>query len=995
MKRALLFLGCYFVYFLSFAQEDIRTKGTNKNADKKNDSATPQSKPTNPNSLLTEITGKVVDEATNEPLIGVYIKVEGKIAGTITGNDGTFRFSVDLSQPINLVFSYVGYASITLPVSKGANTNISIKMKEESIMAKEVVISASRVSETILESPITVEKIDLLTIKELPATSVYDAVATMKGADQMGTSMLFKVINTRGFNSTTNTRFVQRVDNMDTQAPGLNFSMGAVTGGSDLDIANVELIPGAASALYGPNAFNGILNVTTKDPFKYPGVSASIRGGANHLDGKDAPVSPYYDAAIRFAKVINNRLGFKFNLSMVKANDWHSTDYQDVANYSGVDVNTPGPQNPGYDGLNIYGDEVSIVVDSLTLAGFGIAGVPLKKTRIGRNGFREQDLVDYNTYNFKADFSLHYRINEKIEISGLSRYSNGTTVYQSQNRYSIKDFNFTQHKIELNGDNFFLRAYGSFENAGKSYDSRFAAINVNRMAKSDANWFNQYFVAYSGKFVNDPMLSQIYSIIRPNGPAIKPLDHDAARAFANANNEDIYRGLVQLFGGDPNHPSALPFKGRAAYQAGTPEFEQALDKVTSIANFGNGARFLDKSSLYHVEGQYNFKNEVKFMDLLAGGNYRAYIMNSQGTIFSDTNGVLKNYEFGVYVQASKRLLKNHLKLIGSIRTDKNTNFQWQYSPRIAAIVSLGKNNNHNFRVSAQTGFRMPTLQAQYINLFVSVYQYIGALRPSDEAHGIIGNCYTSNSVSEYDEAVKNGVANPEKYLHRALIENIRPEKVQTFECGYKTLLFNKLYVDLNYYFNQYHDFLGSFGLWGPKKDSTGQFYQLTPGLMANPNRDNYLIRYQRFINTPTKVTAHGFSIGTMYAFSPKFSLTANYNFNEQFLTEDILKDDIINGFNTPKHKTNVGFAGRNLAKNFGFAINYRWNDTYEFFDGFGRGMVPAYNVVDAQVSYRVPKINTNFRIGGTNILNNRHTEAYGSPTIGAMVYFQIIYDQLF
>ncbi|MCZ2357240.1 MAG: TonB-dependent receptor [Bacteroidia bacterium] len=995
MKRTLLLLGCYLIHFLSFAQENNRTRDTSKNPKNISTNTTSQPKSANPNSILTEITGKVVDEADEEPLIGVYIKVEGKIAGTITENDGTFRFSVDLAKPINLVFSYVGYASITLPVSKGSNTNLTIKMKEESIMAKEVVISASRVSETILESPITVEKIDLLTIKESPATSVYDAVATMKGVDQLGTSMLFKIINTRGFNSTGNTRFVQRVDNMDTQAPGLNFSIGSITGGADLDIANVELIPGAASALYGPNAFNGILNVTTKDPFKYPGISASVRGGANHLDKKDAPISPYYDAAIRFAKVINNRLGFKFNLSMVKANDWHATDYRDVADYSGVEVNTPGPQNPGYDGLNIYGDEVSAVIDSLTLANYGLTGVPLKKTRIARNGFREQDLVDYNTYNFKADISLHYRLNEKVEISALSKYSNGTTVYQVQNRYSIKDFEFFQHKIELNGDNFFLRGYGSFENAGKSYDSRFAAINVNRMAKSDENWFNQYFVAYSGKLVNDPLLSQIYNIIRPNGPAIKPFDHDAARAFANANNEDIYRSLVQLFGGDPNNPSALPFKGRAAYQAGTPEFAQALNSVVSVANFETGAKFIDKSSMYHAEGQYDFKNEVKFMDLLAGGSYRTYVMNSQGTIFSDTNGALKNHEFGAYLQGSKKLLKNHLKLIGSIRADKNTNFQWQYSPRIAAVVSLGKNNNHNFRASAQTGFRMPTLQAQYINLFVNVFQYISALKAADELHGIIGNSYTSSSVTEYDGAVKNGVANPEKYLRQASIESIRPEKIQALEFGYKTLLLKCLYIDLNYYVNQYYDFIGSFGLWGPKKDSTGQFYHLTPELMAKPNRDDYLIRYQRYINTPTKVMAHGFAAGTMFAFSPKFSITANYNYNKQFLTEEILRDDIINGFNTPKHKANVGFAGRNLAKNFGFAINYRWNDAYEFYDGFGKGMVPTYSVIDAQISYRVPTLKTNFRIGGTNILNNRHIEAYGSPTVGAMVYFQAVYDQLF
>ena len=91
--------------------------------------------------------------------------------------------------------------------------------------------------------------------------------------------MGFKIINTRGFNSTSPVRSLQIIDGVDNQSPGLNFSLGNFLGKTELDTKGVEIIVGANSALYGPYAFNGVISMSTKDPFMFPGTSYQIKMG--------------------------------------------------------------------------------------------------------------------------------------------------------------------------------------------------------------------------------------------------------------------------------------------------------------------------------------------------------------------------------------------------------------------------------------------------------------------------------------------------------------------------------------------------------------------------------------------------------------------------------------------------------------------------------------------------------------------------------------------
>ena len=138
-----------------------------------------------------------------------------------------------------------------------------------------------------------------------------------------------------------------------------------------------------------------------------------------------------------------------------------------------------GTDNPGsYDAVNRYGDENTRPGLNRATSGYDQRFSP----GLGiwhRTGYWEKDLVDYDTRNLKAGLSLHFKPHPEVEMIAASSFSTGTTVYQGDNRYSLKGIMFFQHRLELRKpDKFFVRAYMTHENAGKTYDAVFTAFEL-------------------------------------------------------------------------------------------------------------------------------------------------------------------------------------------------------------------------------------------------------------------------------------------------------------------------------------------------------------------------------------------------------------------------------------------------------------------------------------------------------------------------------------
>jgi outer membrane receptor for ferrienterochelin and colicin len=204
----------------------------------------------------TTVKGSVKNAKSKEAVSAVSVTVKGGTTGTFTDDKGNFKLTTVQKLPITVIISSVGYTNKEVVV-KSAEQEVDVELEAAFTLGDEVVVAASRVPERILESPVSIERIGQSAIRQTPATNYYDMITNLKGVDVVAASLTFKSIGTRGFNSSGNTRLNQIVDGMDNQAPGLNFSVGNIIGLTELDVDNIELLPGASSALYGPGGMNG------------------------------------------------------------------------------------------------------------------------------------------------------------------------------------------------------------------------------------------------------------------------------------------------------------------------------------------------------------------------------------------------------------------------------------------------------------------------------------------------------------------------------------------------------------------------------------------------------------------------------------------------------------------------------------------------------------------------------------------------------------------
>jgi len=921
-----------------------------------------------------KIKGTVKDASTKEALFNAIVKIKGTTQGTVTSIDGQFEFETTLQLPITLSISYVGYTTIDYTVSS-FDKPIQITIKKNETLLKAVDVVADRITEKQKESPLTIEALDVLAIKETPAANFYEGLGQLKGVDIMAASIGFRVINTRGFNSTSPVRSLQIIDGVDNQSPGLNFSLGNFLGSSELDVQKVEIIVGAASAYYGPNAFNGVVSMTTKNPFVKPGLAVSIKYGERDL----------VETALRYAEVFKNKKGvdkfaFKVNLSYMRANDWKAN------NMDPSEQSADGKDNPGgYDAVNRYGDEnLTDGMNNATSKGQQIQNPGLK--RWYRTGYEEKDLVDYNTKNLKLGTALHYRLKPDVELIYAFNFGTGTTVYQGDNRYSLKDILFFQNRVELvKKDKFFIRAYATNEDAGKSYDAVFTALLLQNFVKSDANWgskdYRNFWIGavpnttpnwvFGGMNAN---VKALPGFPTPGGPPNYYYNYAQADSVMNAHSDKL-----NLW-----HSYARAYADNNRLIPGTQAFQDAFNEITSKPLAQGGSLLIDKSALYHVHGEYKFTPKV--MDITVGGNFRLYTPKSEGTVFSDTGSVkITNYEFGSYVGLEKKLMGEKLKLNVTTRVDKNENFNFVISPAASVVYNVNKNNI--FRFSFSSAIRNPTLADQYL------YYNVGRAILIGNIHGY-DSLVTIESIKTY-YSVTLPKRNSLVYFD---IPPVRPEKVKSIEVGYRTTLFDNLFIDGSYYYSYYTDFLG---------------YKLAGDVRfaPSPNQNNIssIVFYRVAANSTAIVTTQGASVGLTYYFKKFYSISGNYSWNE--LKKKSVDDPIIPAFNTPKDKFNIGFSGREInthfglfskiwkkispipITNFGFSINYKWVEGFEY-EGSPQftGKVPTYDMLDAQISKFVPKIHTTFKLGASNILDNKMFQVYGGPRIGRMAYFSVLLE---
>ncbi len=834
----------------------------------------------------------------------------------------------------------------TLSFSVSSQTNPdTTKNIIKSFTLDEVIITASRIEEDIRKSPVSIEKVTQSSIQRSASPSFFDALENVKGVQMITPSLGFKVINTRGFANTTNVRFSQLVDGMDNQAPHIGAPIANALGPNDLDIESVEIVPGVGSALYGMNAINGLVNFITKDPFKNTGLSILQKTGVNRV-GSQGGATPFSETSFRWARTIGSKLAFKINGTFLKGTDWEANDQTDINTKANASTGLTGANNPGLDPINSYGNESS---DQKTLSLNG------KNYVVARTGYLEHDVVDYSIQNIKSDASLSYLIRPDLRLTYSYRYANINSVYQRANRFRLDDYQLQQHGLALQGKSIQLRTYITLENTGNSYNARSMAENIDNSFKPSTQWFGDYSTAFQNAITSGSSVSDAHQLARQNADAGRP-------------------------------------------QPGSENFKYLMNQLRNINNWDYGAALRVQSKMFHSEGQINltqqllrsFRNATG-IEILTGFDHRTYIITPDGNYFINPTEPDKNILYGKtggFFQSSKNFFSNKLKVGATIRADKNDYFSTKWNPRLSIVYS--KSYAHHFRFSYQQGYRFPSIFEAYSNVNSGGVKRVGGLPVM--SNGIFENAYYKTSIDAFQSAVNNDINQQGLTKDQAIVKEqglitkntysyIQPEHIRSLEFGYRGMWFNDaLQFDIDFYFNKYDNFIAQVEMNIPKTSNPDSiaFY------LADKTKQN---RYRMWTNSKTVAYNYGSSLGIKYKLYKDFQAMSNFTFST--LQHRSSTDGLEDGFNTPQWITNLSVANDRVFKSLGFMVTYRWQSTYYWQSFLVNGNVPAYQTVDAQVSFKVDKMKV--KVGGTNILNQYYHSFLGGPSIGGFYYTSLAF----
>ena len=833
--------------------------------------------------------------------------------------------------------------TVLAQVSDSTKTDSSVNILSE------VTVTATRLKENILRSPVSVQKMGVKNFAASGAPSFFEALENMQGVQMITPSMGFKVLNARGFANTTNVRFAQLVDGLDVQSPHIGGPIANALGPSDLDVDNVEIVPGVASALYGMNTINGLANIYTKNPFTSGGLSVQQKTGVTHIADANSGAKPYSETSVRWAKVISPRFAFKINGTFTWGYDWIANDHTDLNAAANASTGLTGSDNPAKDPVSGYGNESS---DRKTISLKG------KSYVVARTGYDEKDVVDYNLQNIKADAGLYYRLSPHATISYTYHMALLNDVYQRSNRFRLQDYLVQQHGLQYQSDAVQLKLYVNSENTGNSYNLRSMAENIDRTYKPDNIWYADYTSAFNSAVNSGESVARA---------------HLAARTAADA--------------------------GR--YQPGTAAFNSTLQKLQQINNWDVGAALKVKASFVHTEGQVDLTKswlaglkKSTGIEILAGADHRTYIIVPDGNYF--INPVAgKSYsnihysKTGGFVSVTKTFFKNRLKLGSILRADKNDYFKLLVSPRFTAVYSPVV--TQNLRLSFQSGYRFPSIFEAYSNVNSGGTKRVGGLPVM--SNGIFENAWLLTSITAFQQAVlkdintagmpqNDAIKKEQGLLKKNPYTYIKPEHVNSIEGGYKGVFAKgRLYVDIDFYFNNYSSFIAQANMNIPKT----QVADSIPFALYNKTQQS---PYRMWTNSQTKVYNYGFSAGVTYSYT---GFMANINSTYSKLKNSANEDGLEDGFNTPQWMVNASVSKEGIFKHTGAGFTWKWQASYYWQSFLVNGTVPAYSTLDAQVHYTFEKAKLLLKAGAANLLNKYYYSILGGPSIGGMYYVTFTY----
>jgi iron complex outermembrane receptor protein len=263
------------------------------------------------------VTGTVTRKSDGSRLAAVSVSVRGAAASAVTGTDGRFVLQRVPQGAQTLLFRWLGYQpqEASVQVTAGGTHTVDVALEAQPITLGEVVVEgASRAPERVVEAPAAVAVIDPVVSRSLSVTGqVPLALATAPGVDVVQSGMNDFNINARGYNSTLNRRVLVMQDSRDLSIAFLGAQEWSGMSLPLEDLGRIEVVRGPGSALYGANAFAGVVNINTPSAREVVGTKISLAGGELSTLRADVRQAGLFSAG---------RLGYRLNLGYNRSDTW-------------------------------------------------------------------------------------------------------------------------------------------------------------------------------------------------------------------------------------------------------------------------------------------------------------------------------------------------------------------------------------------------------------------------------------------------------------------------------------------------------------------------------------------------------------------------------------------------------------------------------------------------------------------------------------------------
>ncbi len=894
--------------------------------------------------------GRVSDAQTGAPLpqVNVLIKSAARVTGAAADREGRFEIKNLEAGDYEVRASMLGYEKQTtnITLQAGEEKELNFRLSPSDLQLNPVVTSASRHQEKALEAPAAIAVVETEEVQRRSALTMIDHVRALPGVDVASNGLVQSSMVVRGFNSLFSTNLLVLTDNRYANVPSLRVNSYNMIPISNDDVARLEVVSGPGSALYGPNCANGVLHLITRSPFESAGTTISLGGGGrdflNVSQRGPGGGSNVYNAALRHAGVINEKIGYKISAQYNRGQDWQS--------YLPVDV-APRKLLFGYQ----------------TAAG---------KTATGDSVFNQPDFaVEKIAGEARVDF--RFTPNTALLLNaGVNRVDqiDLTTV----GAFQVKDWTYSFAQARVTHKNLFVQGFVNASDAGETFGLRTGNFTLDNSKLFVGQVQHSYGLGNRQRFTYglDAQLTR---------PDTKSTIHGRNEDRDNINEVGVYaqsetqlssklEAVAALRYDRHNHlepqyspRAALVFKPQAnhnfratynrAFRTPTPATFFVDILAENIPSPFNPAKPLLSIRAFETPGAMTFHRDDNgrpqmMTQLLPPG--LGYVPANVNTVWPALRQILilgappelqallaatLPQALGSEVAGDLRRLNplteefdliTEVKDRPALKPEINNTFEFGYKGVLAEKLLVGVDVYHT-----QYKDFLSELQTLNPNVFANPAQLGAALQPTAIAitNAFIAQGFPAEVAQAQAAAIVTGLVTSAAQLPLGVVS---PEQIAND----------------------------------------------TDVILTNRNFGD--------------ISVNGVDLSFTYFASPRWMFAGNYSFvtkqgfnlfqraNRVYFQNLAGVDDI--ALNAPANKAALSVQYRNLAKSFEVELRGRYVEGFPMKSGVYAGEVQTYFVSDANLAYNLPFASgTRFSLSALNLFDQKHREFVGAPILGRLV----------